>query len=95
MVQPHQIVDVGITIDGTWQKRGFTSMNGAVAAISIDTGRIIGVEVMSRYCQGCVHLRGIKCRESDLYKSLKKHKCTINHEGSAPKMELDGVINLF
>ena len=48
---PDQIVDVGITIDGTWQKRGFTSMNGAVAAISIDTGRIIDVEVMSRYCQ--------------------------------------------
>ena len=41
-------------------------MNGAVAAISIDTGRIIDVEVMSRYCQGCVNLRGIKCRESDL-----------------------------
>ena len=92
---PDQIVDVGITIDGTWQKRGFTSMNGSVAAISIDTGRIIDVEVMSRYCHGCVNLRGIKCRESDLYKSLKKHKCTINHEGSAPKMELDGVIKFF
>ena len=88
---PDQIVDVGITIDGTWQKRGFTSMNGAVAAISIETGRLIDAEVMSRYCQGCVNLRGIKCRGSDLYKSLKKHKCTINHEGSAPKMELDGV----
>ena len=50
---PDQIVDVGITIDGTWQKRGFTSMNGTVAAISIDTGRLIDVEVMSRYCQGC------------------------------------------
>ena len=50
---PDQIVDVGITIDGTWQKRGFASMNGAVAAISIETGRIIDVEVMSRYCQGC------------------------------------------
>ena len=23
---PDQIVDVGITIDGTWQKRGFTSI---------------------------------------------------------------------
>ena len=92
---PDQIVDVDITIDGTWQKRGFTSMNGAVAAISIDTGRIIDVGVMSRYCQGCVNLRGTKCRESYLYKSLKKHKCTINHEGSAPKMELDGVINFF
>ena len=44
---PDQVVDVGITIDGTWQKR-----SSVVAAIPIDTGRIIGVEVMSRYCQG-------------------------------------------
>ena len=28
------IVDTGISVDGTWQKRGFTSLNGVVAAIS-------------------------------------------------------------
>ena len=39
-------------------------MNGAVAAISIDTGRIIDVEVTSCYCQGCVNLRTIKDRGS-------------------------------
>ena len=39
------IVDTGISVDGTWQKRGFTSLNGAVAAISIETGRILDVEV--------------------------------------------------
>ena len=67
-------------------------MNGAVAAISIDTGRIIDVELISRYCQGCVNLRVIEGRGSNLYKTLKKHKCTMNHEGSAPKKELDGVV---
>ena len=75
------VVDIGITIDGTWQKCGLPSMNGAVPAISIDKGRIIDVDVISRYCQGCVNLRAIKDRESDLYKSLKKHKCAMNHEG--------------
>ena len=45
-------------------------MNGAVAAISIDTVRIIDVELMSRYCQGCVNLRGIKGRERVIYRNL-------------------------
>ncbi|GFV49762.1 uncharacterized protein TNCV_2331561 [Trichonephila clavipes] len=32
------IVKRGISVDGTWQRRGYTSMNGCVATISIDTG---------------------------------------------------------
>ena len=39
------IIDIGISVDGTWQKRGFTSRKGAVAAISIETGRILDMEV--------------------------------------------------
>ena len=27
-------VDTGVSVDGTWQKRGFTSFNGCVVAIS-------------------------------------------------------------
>ena len=40
---------VSISCDGTWQKRGFTSLNGAVIIISTDTGKVLDVEVMSRY----------------------------------------------
>ena len=28
------VVDTGVSVDGTWQKRGFTSFNGSVVAIS-------------------------------------------------------------
>ncbi|GFX30947.1 uncharacterized protein TNCV_4146551 [Trichonephila clavipes] len=31
------IVKCDISVDGTWQRRGYTSMNGCVAAISVDT----------------------------------------------------------
>ncbi|GFU87140.1 hypothetical protein TNCV_4927881, partial [Trichonephila clavipes] len=34
----------------TWQRRGYTSMNGCVAAISVDTGKVLDIEVMSFYC---------------------------------------------
>ena len=42
------ILDTGVTLDGTWQKRGFTSYNGAVMAISIQTGKILDLEAMPR-----------------------------------------------
>ncbi|GFY06485.1 uncharacterized protein TNCV_412351 [Trichonephila clavipes] len=31
----------GISIDGTWQRRGYSSLNGCASAISVDTGHII------------------------------------------------------
>ena len=89
------IVDTGIYVDGTWHKRGFTSLNGAMAAISIETGRILDVEAMTRYCQGCINIE--KFRENaDLYEHLKlDHVCKSYHEGSAAKMEVVGVERIF
>ena len=90
-----EFVDTGVTVDGTWQKRGFTSMNGAVAAISIDTGHVVDIDML-RYCQGCINLKAIENADSEQYnKRRKEHKCSINHEGSAPKMEQSGVERIF
>ena len=44
------ITNTGISNDGAWPKRGFTTLNGNVATISIvDTGRILDSEMMTRY----------------------------------------------
>ncbi|GFW22286.1 uncharacterized protein TNCV_1430401 [Trichonephila clavipes] len=32
--------NVPVAIDGTWQKRGHTSLNGVVMAVSVDTGKV-------------------------------------------------------
>ena len=45
--------DVGVSIDGTWQKREFSSLNGVVAAISITNGKILDLEAITRYCNVC------------------------------------------
>ena len=37
--------ECGISIDGTWQKRGYSSHNGVVTAISLDTKKCLDVEV--------------------------------------------------
>ncbi|GFV43963.1 DUF4817 domain-containing protein [Trichonephila clavipes] len=33
-----EVVQCGVSVDGTWQRRGHLSLNGCVSAISIDTG---------------------------------------------------------
>jgi hypothetical protein len=46
--------DLVCAIDGSWQKRGHTSHNGVVTLTSVDTGKVLDVECLSNYCQGCV-----------------------------------------
>ena len=43
-------VNCGISWDGTWQKRGYSSRNGCVTVISVETGRVLDVEALSQGC---------------------------------------------
>ncbi|XP_065641660.1 uncharacterized protein LOC136073639 [Hydra vulgaris] len=90
------LCDAGVSVDGTWQRRGFSSNNGIVAAISIDTGRVLDIEVMSKYCQACINARIWKHSNVEKYASfIADHTCTNNHHGSAPSMELVGTEKIF
>lgn len=68
--------------DGSWQKRGRTSLFGLVSLICMYTNRIVGVDVLSKYCQKC---KGKGC-PSDA-------NCGINYQGSSGGMEVDGLVN--
>ena len=89
---------MSISCDRTWQKRGFTSVNGTVVIISTDTGKVLDVEVMSRYCNACVMQEKLKLKgpvKYEQYKYKLSHECGINHRGSAPAMEKDVAVNIF
>ena len=45
--------DIGVSVDGTWQKRGFVSLNGVVITISTSNFQVLDVVTMSRYCKDC------------------------------------------
>ena len=51
--------DVGVSVDGTWQRKGFTSMNGVVTAISVDSGKVLDVSILSKSCKGCVRMKPV------------------------------------
>ncbi|GFU05010.1 uncharacterized protein NPIL_320121 [Nephila pilipes] len=42
--------DIAVAVDGRWQKRGFSSKNGVVTVTSVDTGKVIDVEILSKHC---------------------------------------------
>ena len=44
------VYDIGISADGTWRRRGFLSAYGVVSGISLITGKVLDIEVMSKEC---------------------------------------------
>ncbi|GFV58499.1 uncharacterized protein TNCV_1095481 [Trichonephila clavipes] len=49
-----EIIDVSVSYDGTWQKRGHTSNLGLEIIIDVLSGLVFDFEVLSKYCQNCV-----------------------------------------
>ena len=45
------VIDTAISCDGSWQRRGYSSLNGVVTAISMQTVKILDCEPMSRICK--------------------------------------------
>lgn len=62
--------NLSIALDGTWQKRGHTSLNGVVTATSFDTGKVIDVAIRSKYC---------RCKGK--YEGKHDTKCCANYTG--------------
>lgn len=42
--------DPPIAFDGTWQKQGHTSKDSVAIVTSIDTGKVIGFEALTKHC---------------------------------------------
>ena len=95
---PTEVVDVAVTCDGTWSKRGFTATYGVVVVISWETGQVLDYEIMSKRCNTCECQKTRWGVDSDRFKEwMETHKdsCAINHEGSSPAMECNGVLKIW
>ena len=45
------VIDAAVSCHSSWQKRGHSSLNGVVTVISIDNGKILDIEPMTRTCK--------------------------------------------
>lgn len=81
-VEKCEINELAISLDGTWQKRGHNSLNGVMSAISIENGKVLDIECLSKYCHACT------------FKSCSGD-CSANYEGSSGGMESAGAKAIF
>lgn len=83
-------LDLTVSYDGSWHKRGFTSKYGVGCCIEMTTGLIIDFEVLSKYCRTCEIMKDKlkdKPEELEAWKVTHKPNCECNYDGSSPMME--------
>ena len=94
--QETDVISCPVSCDGTWQRRGFSSLNGCVMIMSIDTGKVLDTEALSRCCKQCQQHSHLD-KESEEYRLWKADhtNCKANFKGSAPAMEPEGAERMF
>ena len=90
------VTDVDVSCDGSWQKRGYSSKNGVVTIISMDTGKVLDVEPMSKSCKACSLKDKLKNENPAAYDLWKaEHLCKMNYVGTAGNMEPVGAKRIW
>ncbi|KYN09153.1 hypothetical protein ALC57_18735 [Trachymyrmex cornetzi] len=88
--------DLHVSGDGTWKKRGFTSLYGVTSLIGLYTGKVLDLVVKSGYCKKCEYWESnLNSAEFQEWFENHENECAANHEGSSGKMEVDSIIEMF
>ncbi|GFU13085.1 uncharacterized protein TNCV_1445131 [Trichonephila clavipes] len=77
----------GRFIDGTWQRRGYTSMKGCIAALTVDTG-IVDIEIMS-YCPTCRTISETRSNESQTFAADLMHHSNFQSSALMEAVQLE------
>ena len=51
--QKYEVADIVVSCDGTWQRRGFSFLNGVMIVIESDTGKCVDYRVKSKQWAFC------------------------------------------
>ena len=72
------VADSDVSQDGTWQKRGHSSVNGVITVISKETGKCVDVAVLSKECKACQYWSS---KKGMVVFNIGQagHNCFINH----------------
>ncbi|GFS86238.1 uncharacterized protein TNCV_661091 [Trichonephila clavipes] len=92
------VLDISVSFDGSWQKRGYKSLYGIGVVIDLLTGLVIDYEILSKYCTECTAaVRDLSGDSPDFAIWYEGHKseCQINHTGSSSSMEMEAAAILW
>lgn len=85
------VIDLAVSFDGSWHKRGFTSNYGVGSVIHIDTGLVLDYCVLSKFCRNCAmteNTLGEGSPEFNIWYQGHVLDCDKNYDGSSPGMEV-------
>lgn len=87
------VVNAGVTIDASWCSRGWSATDAVIAAISVNTGKVVDVVHMSSSCSECKKMEKKKKKKKtdgevsrlEYLSWFTKHEpdCYLNHDGSS------------
>src|SRR5699024_3188709 len=77
-------IEISCSFDGSWMKKGFSSLIGLVYCVLMGTNKIIAIDVLSKYCPQCKGKEPCPIGED----------CRINYRGSSSGMEPQGAVNI-
>ncbi|XP_026828856.1 uncharacterized protein LOC113562728, partial [Ooceraea biroi] len=84
--------------DGTWKKRGFSSLFGVSTLVGKYSNKVVDAMIKSSFCQACNLWNNKKddnIAEYNEWYETHEETCSRNHEGSAGKMEIDAITEMF
>lgn len=81
--------------DGSWKKRGFSSLYGVTTFIAYYSGKVIDLVVKSSFCNACKNWKDKTTEEFRDWYENHEEECASNHSGNAGKMEVDSVKEMF
>lgn len=82
--------------DGSWRKKGFSSLQGLARISGNITGKFLDVAIKNSFCKACENWADKE--ETIPYQEwFEEHEpnCSANHQGSAGRMEVDGIVEMF
>ena len=87
-----EVLNILVSCNGTWQKRRFSSLFGAVFIIVYETGKVVDYCILAKHCAGCKQWEEQDKTTWEYAEWKENHICTINFSASAGVMESIGTL---
>ena len=96
--QMDEVINVPVTFDGTWSKRGYTAKYGVGVVISVDTNSVLDFVILSKFCKKCSSCK-LNKNSTEFEEWYSDHRdsgtCTKNFDLSSPAMEAEAAKIIF
>ena len=96
-VEPDEegVLDIGVSYDGSWHRRGHSSHNGMASVIELFTGLPIDYEVLSNFCLKCQTASDKPPKDLEEWKKKHSPNCPKNFDGSSNAMEVECALRIW